>query len=272
MQGRARWGLLGLAASLAVVGCDRRQPWEITHGAGVPSARPPMLVAEVYEGAECGPCEPAGRRVYCASLARGSVGPDPDALVDGAPYCFMATALDANGEAFAIGCADARAGQEPVRVTLAPLTPGRFLVPSCDTPRVMVDAGPRRDAGLEDAGLDGGLRDAGGADAGPPGVDAGPPSGDAGPPTGTVRVFFQQEGEGTALVFDARTGGLIGQVPRAPQAAQLTTSVGDQVRLEASPAAGWRLDTIQGGGCGAVSPCTIAITRSESVRVVFAPL
>lgn len=263
------WGIaLGVSALAALgPGCDRRQPWVISNGDGIEPARPPQIIAEVYAGGECGPCEPAGERVYCASLTRENQGPAPDRLEGGAPYCFMATGLDETGEAFAIGCTEAEAGSAPVRITLAPILPGRFLVPSCDqTPQVFVDAGPRMDAGPP--------FDAGGFDAGP-GSDAGAFA-DAGPPPlppGTeVRVQFSYSGSGTANLFDHSSGSFIGGVPEAPGFGQLTTVVGDTVRVEATAASGWRIGEISGSRCAPMSPCVIEIARSGAVRVVFVPL
>lgn len=264
---RPLWFIVALTGLLGA-GCDRRQPWEITNGAGLGSSQPPQIVAEVYEGGECGPCEPTGDRVYCSSLTRGNDGPIPSGLRNGEPYCFMATALDEEGDAYAIGCQDAVAGDSPVRVVLAPIQPGRFVVPSCqDGPIVFVD-GSFPDAG---PGPDAGPR----MDGGPPSPDAGPPR-DAGPPPypdGTVvRVTFAYEGSGSALIFEQSTGGFVGDIPQVPGYGQLTATVGeDVVRVEATPASGWELVEIRGGGCSDVSPCVIPITRPDSVRVVFGP-
>lgn len=253
--------------ALALVACDRRQPWEISNGDGLESPRPPQIIAEVYAGGECGPCEPRGERVYCASLTRDNEGPVPQRVVDGEPYCFMATGLDDNGEAYAIGCAEAVAGRDPVRVTLAPILPGRFVVPTCDQrPVVMFDAGQPMDAGPP--------MDAGGLDAGPPMdagtfVDGGPPP----LPDGTqVRVNFSYSGAGSANLFNHLSGGYIGGVPAAPSFGTLTTVVGQLVRVEATPATGSRIGEISGTNCAPMSPCVIDVARSGNVRVVFVPL
>ncbi|MGE0791584.1 MAG: hypothetical protein AB7S26_38265 [Sandaracinaceae bacterium] len=259
---------LALLAS-ASAGCDRRQPWEITNGSGLGPERPPLIIAEVYQGGQCGPCEPVGSRSYCAQITDEGRAPAPIGLQNGEGYCFMATALDAAGNAYGIGCQVAEAGAGPIRITLAPILPGRFIVPICEQ---------GTSVGFDASFPDAGPPDAGPPDAGPPGLDAGPPrdagpgldAGPGGPPVGTpVNVRFSTVGDGAAYLFIHSTGQLLGEIPPAPGYGQLTAEVGDMMRIEAQPSAGSRLSNIYGGGCGTQNPCVMRVSGSENVNVVF---
>jgi len=158
-------------AALAASGCEREQPWTFHNGADLADVPPQDLLVEVYDSPECGfACAPPGERVYCEVLERGQRGPAPAGLLRGRSYCFMGTAIDGTGTAYAVGCSVAEVGGEGIDVPLSRLEERRAITRRCEGPTIMIDAG--MDAGRP--------RDAGPSDAEPPPLDAGPGQIDAG--------------------------------------------------------------------------------------------
>ncbi|RZO61316.1 MAG: hypothetical protein EVA89_12115 [Sandaracinaceae bacterium] len=260
----------------SAVGCEGTQPWQFRNGTGLDGTAPAQLIAEVYTGAECGfACAPPGERTYCEQLERGQRGTPPTGLVAGERYCFLGTALDEEGRAYAIGCTVAEVGGGPIEVTLSPIDEGRVIVRQCaPTPRVELDAG-RMDSGTPfdagpppDAGAD---RDGGPPpDAGPL-LDAGPPRGDAGLPFGTpVVVHFEVFGPGAAWITEADTGRGIGPQPLRPRTRlRLEAYVGFVLTIDAEADPDGTLTGID-GACGTNDPCTIRLDRSEDIGIRFA--
>ncbi|MBX3271112.1 MAG: hypothetical protein KF729_12675 [Sandaracinaceae bacterium] len=265
-----------LLCVLALAGCERRQAWTFQNGSELDEARPPLLVAEVYTGGECGfACQPPGQQVYCEELAGDARGSAPEGLRQGERYCFMGTALDAASEAYAIGCAVGTVGGEPIQVVLSPVEPGRVLRRRCQRPGPMV----RFDAGLADGGLDAGP----GFDAGPafdagPGFDAGFDAGtqipaDAGPAVDysrPVRVYFEVSGSGTVGVFDSG-GSLMGGWLTNGHRLWVDAWVGFYARIEASPGGGQRVQRIGVPHCANASPCEFLFVQTETIPIVFGP-
>jgi len=258
-----RAGIL-LLTLLTSAGCERTQAWTFRNGAGLPDERPPTIVTEVYTGGECGfACQPPGsaERVYCQELSRGAVGPRPENLAAGTRYCFMGTALDERGDAYAIGCGVAQVGGDPVEVTLSPIEEGRVIRRACQLPpRVDLDSGvPDMDAGPPfDAG--------GGFDAGP--ADAGYDAG--GPPLGTpVRVYFEVDGPGLVSVYDDSGRLMGGSVLEEDWRLWVDAWVGFYARIEWRPASGGTFEGLNVPGCGATSPCEFLFFDNHTVRMRF---
>ena len=263
--------VVALSAALTALACAGEQPWTFRNGAGLDDAPPTAIVAEVHEGGECGfACQAPGRRVYCETIAGDATGPAPTELRHGERYCFIGTALDAAGTAYAIGCSVAEVGGRPIDIALSRIAEGRVVTRECQTrPRLMFDgAVPRVDAGSMDAGS----ADAGLVDAGPPPVDAGPPRSDAGLPYGTsVRVIFTVSGPGSMRVYDVDDAVLLaGRLFVDREMLILDAYVGFRVRIEATPDSVGRFDRI-GGPCGVRNPCTFELDRDEDITVYFSP-
>jgi len=259
-----RWSL-GLCLLLVAGGCERDQPWTFHNGTGLDDERPPLIIAEVYSGGECGfACQPPGNRVYCADLAGRAEAPAPTNLMDGERYCFMGTAIDARGQAFAVGCTVAEVGGDPIDVALSPIEDGRVIIRQCELPPVvMIDGGP--------GGLDAGP---GPADAGPGGVDAGPRDAgvDAGPglPQGTpVRVYFDVEGPGQVSLYDS-DGSLIGGEPlQNGWRLWIDAWVGFYVRVESRPDPDASLTRLDPPGCGLATSCEFTFVDNATYVIAF---
>ncbi|MFK7984413.1 MAG: hypothetical protein AB8I08_00150 [Sandaracinaceae bacterium] len=257
-----------LVATALLSGCESEQGWSFSNGVGLPEAPPPRIVAEVFEATECGfACRPEGERRYCHELIAGAPGPAPEGLEEGRRYCFLGTAIDESGEAFAIGCAVVEAGGEDIEITLSAFDEARVIARECDTPSPQ-DAGPRIDAGPMDAGTqDGGPVDGGPVDAGL-GFDAGTrtPSELA---NGTaIEVFVQGEGEGDVFVTTA-AGTPLGPQPVRDFVLAIETVVGNPLILRAEADAGRRFVGWNGSDCGTQNPCTFVMDRNEAIRAVF---
>ncbi|MCB9600145.1 MAG: hypothetical protein H6722_01905 [Sandaracinus sp.] len=145
---------LALVASLlAGVGCSERVPWVFRPGDEVDTT-PTIVRAEVHPAEVCDRgCAVQSSPLYCGLFVPPGPGPRPSGLSERETYCFVGTAFDETGVAFARGCAMGRIGDEvPVEVTLDPAVLAER--PTCNP----------RDAGLPDSGMpmDGGF------DAGPP--------------------------------------------------------------------------------------------------------
>ena len=227
-------GLLVLAS-----GCRSEQPWHFQNGSGLPDEAPARIVAEVYEGAECGfACRPPGTRVYCSAVGGGAQGPSPDGLRDGERYCFLGTAYDATGQTIGVGCEVATVGGGPITVTFAPSDEARPS--SCE---------PGPDAGA---------------------VDAGPTPLDAGVPTGPVVLSIEAGAGGGFLVQNTRTGRgwSVGSGIRF----NLTTDSGTTYAIYPQVDSGYRFDVFDGGGCDVFIPCEISVVRDTTVLLSFVPL
>ncbi len=254
--------LLALLVALAG-GCDRSQPWTFRNGPTTGPERPPSILAEIYEG-ECGACEPRGARRYCETISGATAGARPDDLEDGATYCFVGTALDADGAAYAIGCDVVEVGQGgPIEVTLARIDAERVITRRCASD--VADAGPPFDAGP-------------GTDAGPlVGFDAGAPT-DAGPRQDgglsvgdPVVVRFIPQGPGAVYLRRLPERTFLGTLQpfREPRIRVLEASVGFTLEIDAEPDSGATLVGIT-GACGVTDPCAIRLTRSQDIYVRFA--
>ena len=259
-----------LLALLTTAGCERRQEWTFYNGMRLDDSRPPTIVAEVFDQGECGfACQPPGDRVYCEELARDVMGPPPSGLTDGERYCFMGTALDEEGNAYAVGCAVAEVGGEPIHVPLSPIADGRVIHRTCQLgpiidfdagPPVSLDAGPRMDAGP------------GGVDAGPPGFDAGPPRIDAGPglPDGTpVRVTFDITGGGRVSFYDSSGRLMAGRSFGNGSGLIVDAYVGFYCRAVWTVDPGYNLTTFELPGCSPTSPCEFLFTGPANYDFVF---
>lgn len=264
--------VLAVVALLGSLGCDRHQAWTFHNGTGLDEARPPTIVAEVYSGGECGfACQPPGEQVYCEELARGAQGDPPSDLRAGDRYCFMGTALDETNRAYAIGCAVAVVGGEPIDVALSPIEDGRVLHRRCQQgPDVRFDAGMM---GF-DAGVMG--RDAGvmGSDAGM-GVDAGNPQlPDAGPEVDygrPVRVYFDVTGPGRVAVYDS-DGSPMGGYLYDGHRLWVDAWRGFYARIEAVPDSGSRIQIIDVPHCANTSPCEFLFEiNNDVVEIAFGP-
>jgi len=259
-----RWSL-GLCALLATVGCDNDQAWTFHNGTGLDDARPPLIIAEVYSGGECGfACQPPGNRIYCSDVTGRGPAPAPTNLTDGERYCFMGTALDEAGDAYAVGCTVAEVGGDPIEVALSPIEDGRVIHRRCQLPMVMIDAGP----GGFDAGPGPEL------DAGPGGFDAGPRDAgvDAGPglPQGTpVRVYFEIEGPGEVGIYDPDGRLMGGEYLRGGWRLWVDAWVGFSVRIESRPNAGASLSRLDPPGCGLTSSCSFTFVDNATYVIGF---
>ncbi len=229
---------LGVALSL-LCGCRAEQAWVFRNGTGLPDEAPARIVAEVFEGAECGfACRPPGARRYCAAVTMGDRGPSPDGLEDGTRYCFLGTAYDALGQTIGVGCEVATVGGGPITITLAP----------SDEARPSTCEGGGLDASVPD--------DAGARDAGPP-------------PAGPVVLTIEASAGGGFLVQNTETGR--GWSVGGGIRFNLTTEAGNVYSIYPQPAPGYRFDTFEGGGCGVFVPCTIMVVGETTIRVLFAP-
>ncbi|MEZ4247370.1 MAG: hypothetical protein R3B99_03915 [Polyangiales bacterium] len=181
---------------LASVGCSERVPWVFRPGDEVDTT-PTIVRAEVHPADVCERgCAVQSSPLYCGLFVPPGPGPRPSGLSERETYCFVGTAFDETGVAFARGCAMGRIGDEvPVEVTLDPAVLSER--PTCNP----------RDAGLPDSGMpmDGGF------DAGPPDgeildapVDVPEPDAGPGPFQLTVRT-----GSGGGLDVVLRLPGVI---------------------------------------------------------------
>lgn len=221
-------------------GCRSEQPWVFQNGTGLPDEAPARIVAEVFEGGECGfACRPPGARVYCASVAANGQGPSPEGLDDGERYCFLGTAYDAAGQTLGVGCEVGTVGGAPITVTFAPSDEARQS--ACDL--------------LPDGGAP---------------FDAGPTPTDAGAPSGPVVLTIEAGAGGGFLVQNTRTGRgwNVGSGIRF----NLTTEAGNTYAIYPQVASGYRFDLFEGGGCDVFIPCEITVVRDTTVRLVFVPL
>ncbi|MBX3271113.1 MAG: hypothetical protein KF729_12680 [Sandaracinaceae bacterium] len=226
-----------LALALLAAGCSAEQPWEFRSGTGLPDEAPARLVAEVYEGAECGfACRPPGARVYCSTVAMGARGPAPSGLARGARYCFLGTAYDAAGRTIGVGCEVGTIGGDPITVTLAPSDEARAN--QCD------------------------------ADGGVP-ADAGPPP-DGGVAPGPVELTILAGPGGGFLVQNVATGR--GWNVASGIRFVLTTDPGTLYAIYPQVAAGHRFDRFEGGGCDVFIPCEIRVLASTTITLSFARL
>ncbi|MCA9607897.1 MAG: hypothetical protein KC619_19945 [Myxococcales bacterium] len=260
-----RW-VSAASALLCLLGCDRHQAWTFHNGAELDEARPPTIVAEVYGGGECGfACQPPGDQVYCEELGRGMQGEPPAGLRTGDRYCFMGTALDETNQAYAIGCAVAVVGGEPIDVALSPIEEGRVIHRRCrQGPSIRFDAGMDGGAVLVDAG---GL-DAGGLDAGPPLLPDAGPAVDYGRP---ARVYFNVYGPGAVGVYDADGRLMGGGYLYDRHQLWVDAWVGFYVRIEATPDAGSRLQSITVPECSNTSPCELLFATNQVIDITFGP-
>ncbi|MCB9594676.1 MAG: hypothetical protein H6719_18295 [Sandaracinaceae bacterium] len=237
-------GRLAIAALVLAGGCSSEQPWVFQNGTGLPDEAPARIVAEVYEGAECGfACRPPGRRVYCSSVSSGDRGPSPTGLSDGERYCFLGTAFDAAGDTIGVGCEVATVGGGPITITLSPSDEARQSACVDGPDASLPDAGPR---------------------------DGGAPS-DAGPPVGGPVVLTIESGTGGGfLVQNVRTGRgwNVGSNVRF----NLNTEVGNTYAIYPQVSSGFRFDAFEGGGCGAFIPCELLMERDTLVRLSFVQL
>jgi len=254
MNGRFACARLALV-SLALVGCTREQAWTFHNGADLDDVPPEELLVEVYDSPECGfGCAPPGERVYCEVLERGRRGPAPQDLAGGRSYCFMGTAIDGTGTAYAVGCAVAEVGADPIDVPLSRLEERRAITRRCQQgPMVMIDAG-----------MDAGPRDAGPApvDAAPP--DAGPPDA-GGLPYGTpITVTLRVDGPGRVRVL----GNGIDRTVLDGFGLEINAYVGYSMRIDPTPDTGARLVGIS-GGCGTADPCDVVLDQPEAIVVTF---
>lgn len=148
--------ILGLLACSAALGCAERKPWTFGPGDGV-DATPTLVRAEVHPAEVCERgCAVQTEPLYCGLFVPPGPGPVPSGLPEGQTLCFVGTAFDETGVAFARGCALGRVeGDAPIEVELSPaVLPER---PTCAP----------RDAGVPDGGgFDGGPSDGGRSDAG----------------------------------------------------------------------------------------------------------
>lgn len=254
-------GLLAFGA-LFLLGCSRDQSWTFHNGADLGDTPPHQLLAEVFDSPECGfGCDPPGDRVYCEILDEGQRGPPPTNLSPGRSYCFTGTAIDETGVAYAVGCAVAEVGGEPVDVPLSRLEERRAITRRCQQPMVMIDGGV--DAGPSH-------RDAGSIDAGPAPVDAGPPRVDAGPglpPWTPLTVYIVVRGPGQVRV----TGLGINDTIYDRWTLQIEAYSGYQLRLDTQPDPGARLVGLT-GGCGTADPCDVVLDRPETIDITFSAL
>lgn len=248
---------------LALLGCDRSQPWTFRNGPSLGAEEPPAILAEVYAG-DCGACAPMGSREYCAMLGPGESGPQPSGLADGATYCFVGTALDASGTAYGIGCEEQSVGGGSIEITLAPIEPDRVIARRCAPPQDF-DAGPPFDAG---PGMDAGVIV--GLDAGPPPPDAGPPE-DSGLSFGDpVTVRFVPRGPGAVYLRSLPERRNIGepQPIREGRIRTLNAYVGFALEIDVEPDPGAVYLGIP--GCGTRDPCPIQLDRTEDIVIPFA--
>ena len=100
-------------------------------------------LVEVYDSPECGfGCEPPGDRIYCQILGASERGLPPRTLTEGRSYCFMGTSLNELGVAYAIGCAVAEVGGDPIEIPLSRLEDTIFITRRCSHIRPNVSAVP----------------------------------------------------------------------------------------------------------------------------------
>ncbi len=261
------WALL---AMLGLTACSE-QPWLFTNGVGMPDGPPDAILAQAFEGGECGfACQPPGELAYCAKLRGEEQGPAPE-LTRGERYCFVGVATNASGTPTGIGCTVATAGTDaPIEVVFSPVDGINRATECRPDPPTLMDSGPAPDAGPTDAGaMDAGppVPDAGpGLDAGPPPPDAGPPPTDAGP----VEVELTVVGNSGRVLLVSETGNgwnfLTGVVPFV-----VGTIAGRQYTITANPDAGSEFVRFEGGGCGTANPCVLTVLSSTTVQVVFGP-
>ncbi len=260
-------GVSAVVVVLSLWGCDRHQAWTFHNGSELDEARPPVLVAEVYTGGECGfACQPPGEQVYCEELGPGVQGNRPEGLAAGERYCFMGTALDESNNAYAIGCTVAVVGGEPIQVALSPIEDGRVLHRRCKPPPdIRFDAG--MDAGA--VGFDAGPGvDAGGFDAGGPVLPDAGPAVDYGRP---VRVYFDVSGPGAAGIYDEAGRLMSGGYLYDGHRLWVDAWVGFYARIEATPNAGSRITRIGVPECANASPCELLFVQNEVIDITFGP-
>lgn len=253
-----------------LAGCQSEQGWSFSNGVGLPPGPPPRIVAEVFDASECGfACRPEGERRYCHELIGGAPGPAPEGLEEGRRYCFLGTAIDESGEAFAIGCTVVEAGGDDVNITLSAFEEARVIARQCDSPVVQLDAGRPVDAGrMLDAGPpDASLPDGGAPDAGP-GFDAGVREPSTLPNGTAIDVFVQGEGAGDVFVTTG-TGTPLGPQPVRDFVLQIETVVGNPVVLRAQADTGSRFVGWNGSDCGTQNPCNFILDRGEAIIAVF---
>lgn len=187
--------VLVLALVVGALGCAERTPWIFRPGEGV--ATPTIVRAEVHPAEVCERgCAVQMPPLYCGLFVPPGPGPRPSGLSESTRYCFVGTAFDETGVAFARGCVLGRIGDEtPIEVQLDPAVISER--PSCSP----------RDAGLPDSGPP----TDGGHDAGPPDgeildapIDAPEPDAGPGPFFLTVRT-----GSGGGLDVVLRLPGVI---------------------------------------------------------------
>lgn len=260
-------GVVAVCSLLSLLGCDRHQAWTFHNGAELDEAAPPVIVAEVYAGGECGfACQPPGDRVYCEELGPGARGTPPEGLRSGERYCFLGTALDETNRAYAIGCTVAVVGGEAIDVALSPIEAGRVIQRRCQQgPNIRFDGGMDGGEILVDAG--GGV-DAGGFDAGPPVLP------DAGPAVDYQRrltVYFNVYGPGRVGVFDEDGNLMSGDYLYDRHRLWVEAWVGFYARIEATPNAGSRIQSIGVPECANTSPCEFLFVNNEEIDITFGP-
>ncbi len=143
----------------AALGCAERKPWTFGPGEGVDTT-PTLVRAEVHPAEVCERgCAVQTEPLYCGLFVPPGPGPVPSGLPEGQTLCFVGTAFDETGVAFARGCALGRVeGAAPIEVELSPaVLPER---PTCAPRDAGVPDGGLFDGGPFDGGVDAGARDA----------------------------------------------------------------------------------------------------------------
>lgn len=167
-----------VALALLLLGCAESKPWIFRPGEGVDTT-PTIVRAEVHPAEVCERgCSVQSPPLYCGLFVPPGPGPRPRGLSEDELFCFVGTAFDETGVAFARGCVVGRIrGDAPIEVPLEPAVLAER--PTC-SPR---DAG-LPDGGPFDAGRDTGVLD-GEVDAP---LDAPEPDAGSGPFQLTVRT------------------------------------------------------------------------------------
>lgn len=241
-----------LVLAIAASGCSRHRPWRISQSAAMDGVE--RVIAQVFDGQCPTDCSlPQVPSRFCVQLEADQRGTRPDLTGDG-PFCFMGSALNAQGELIGRACQTVLSGPGPeINLELAPAS---GIAPAC----IELIEG---DAGIEepmDAGrpVDGGRPEPVDANLEEP-ADAGPlPDAGREPP----RLVVQLTLGGTVIVTPPAVRLTPSSTPGVVRSYGIDgLTSGTSMVLLAEPASGVEFDRWTGDECAGVNQpeCTFEL-------------